>query len=86
MASIQDENDAASDAYPSIALRGESHCVHVYKAADGAWDVWLNTEVADFDGLCLGSGPTRQVAVSRAVQVLEAATELLQGPPWAGQS
>lgn len=45
------------------------------------WAVWLNTGVADFDGLCIGIGPTRDAAVADAVKVLEWAEGVLQGPP-----
>ena len=43
--------------------------------------VWLNTTVANFDGLVVAIGDSRQAAVTRAVAVLEKALEILQGPP-----
>lgn len=45
---------------------------------DGDWTVWLNTEVADFDGLVLGVGATRDLAVSNAVASVEAIERVLQ--------
>lgn len=70
------EQDTASEAYPSVALStGER--LHVFRMSDG-WQVWLNTEVADFDGVCVASGDIRDDAVSQAVAVFEAAAEMLQ--------
>lgn len=58
--------------------------LHVYRqgGATGEWEVWLNTETADFDGLCVAVGSTYAAAVAEAVTVFERAAELLQGPPW----
>lgn len=36
----------------------------------GAWEVWLNTEVQQFDGLCIGYGLTREQALIDAQQTL----------------
>ena len=41
-------------------------------------EVWLNTEIQDFDGLCVGSGDD---PVQDAVRNLEQALATLQGPP-----
>jgi hypothetical protein len=47
----------------------------------GEWQVWLNTEARhDFSGLAIGSGATRAEAVRTAVETLERAVEVLQGP------
>ena len=70
--------DVASQKYPSVPIR-TGHRLHICRN-DGYWVAWLNTEVADFDGLCLATGSTRDVAVARAVAVLEAALEELQKP------
>jgi len=43
----------------------------------GHWQVWLNTEVADFDGLCIGSGRTREAAIKDAQRVLISARSRL---------
>lgn len=45
--------------------------------SDGEWEVWL-------DGLCVSVGPTRDVAVAKAVESLEAAVEELQ--KWPGEA
>jgi len=47
---------------------------------DGAFEVWLSTEVDPFDGLCIGDGTTRDIAVANAVKTLEAALEELRMP------
>lgn len=47
----------------------------------GDWTVWLNTDIDDYDGICLGIGVDRNAAVADAVKVLEAAVEALQAPP-----
>jgi len=55
------------------------HNVHVVVDASGnVEEVWLNTEVSDFDGLCIGSGTN---ALQDAVHTLERALEILQSPP-----
>lgn len=38
-------------------------------------EVWLDTEVADFDGICLGCGTTREEALLDAKEELEAALD-----------
>jgi hypothetical protein len=40
--------------------------------------VWLNTEVGDFDGLCIGTGNTQYDAVCNAVGTLDAAARKLR--------
>src|ERR1041385_4304153 len=47
---------------------------------DGFFEVWLNTEVSDFDGIHVGEGETRDAAVADAVKTLEAAVAALQQP------
>jgi hypothetical protein len=70
--------DTASQDYPSVKLpTGE--CLHIFQM-DGEWEVWLNTEVSDFDGICVGSAVTRDEAVAAAVEVFEAALDRLQQP------
>ena len=54
--------------------------IHVYQEG-GEWCVWLNTEASNFDGLCIGIGATRDLAVTQAVQALEAIVDFLQEPP-----
>jgi hypothetical protein len=72
------EADDASARHPSIRVGGCS--LHICEI-EGHWQVWLNTEDADFTGLCISSRKTRQKAVGEAVRTLEAALDRLQGPP-----
>ncbi len=51
----------------------------------GEFAVWLDTEVADHDGLCLALGATRDAAVADAVADLESRLAELQLPPSAFQ-
>lgn len=75
--SIGAMNDLASRTYPAREVEG--HRLHVYEQG-GAWHVWLNTEVSDFDGVCIAVAPTYDDAVGQAVRVLEACVEMLQEP------
>lgn len=52
----------------------------------GPFAVWLDTEVADHDGLCIGLGDTRDAAVADAVKDLEARLAELQLPQSAFQT
>ena len=71
---------AASERHPAVTLPTGQR-LHVFKnGADGAWDVWLNCEDADFTGICVAVKPTRQLAIAEAVRVFEAAVEQLQSP------
>lgn len=45
----------------------------------GKSTVWLNTELSDFDGLCIGMGVNEAEALLDAVTALEALTEAIQG-------
>ncbi len=47
---------------------------------DNCWAVWLDTEVADYDGICLGVGATRAAAVEEAKRELYAALRVLAEP------
>jgi hypothetical protein len=81
---VENEYRKASREQPSVEVEG--YGVHVCQIESdreigGPWGVWLNTEVADFDGICLGVGTTRNEAVGKAVKLLEAVTDFLQGPP-----
>jgi hypothetical protein len=73
-----DRHAAASDTYPSSLVAG--HRLHVFKWDVNDWQVWLNTEEMDFDGICIGVGQTRGKAVAEAVIALEAVLEKLQEP------
>lgn len=70
--------DMASERYHSVPV--EDHGLHIFEIR-GEWEVWLNCEDADFTGLCLSIGLTRDAAVAQAVAVLEAVLEALQQPP-----
>lgn len=52
---------------------------HLHVTPEG--HVWLNTEVANYDGLCIGFGDTPEASLANAVQTLERALECLQAPP-----
>ncbi len=75
---LRDAQDVASTKYPAIVLpRGNR--LHVCRH-EHHWQIWLNTEAGDFDGLCIGAASTRDRAVAFAVGVLESALEELQKP------
>lgn len=80
ISTIQRDNDALSEAFPSVEVHGRG--LHVYQDHGGGWCVWLNTECADFDGLCISVGSTRDKAIAGAVEILEAIVEQLQKPAW----
>ena len=42
------------------------------------WDIWLDTEVAERDGLCIGVGQTRAAAIEDAISDLEEALVVLR--------
>lgn len=46
--------------------------LHVIGSTDDV-EVWLNTEVADFDGICIGGGESRKQAIADAITTLEQA-------------
>lgn len=47
----------------------ESHGIHVTGLENDVM-VWLNTEIADFDGLCIGSAGNRLMALTQAETTL----------------
>lgn len=81
----EDDQDAAMSAvdeaiarFPSTLVAG--HRLHVCQI-DGEWQLWLNTEEAEFTGLCLTAGATREVVVAEAIESLEAVIATLKGQP-----
>lgn len=52
------------------------HELHLSHDADG-FDCWLNTLIADFDGIYLAAGTTIEEAMVNAAVVLELAIEAL---------
>lgn len=60
----------------------ERHNVNGYDlhvtGEDDDVEIWLNTEVADFDGLCIGGGESRQKAVEEAIRTLEGVLGVLR--------
>jgi hypothetical protein len=66
-----------NDSNERLALDGR--VLHISKRG-GFYEVWLNTEAADFDGLHIGEGETRDAAVADAVKTLESAVAALQQP------
>lgn len=69
--------DRAVEQYPSVLVEG--HLLHVCEM-DGHWQVWLNTEDAEFTGLCVSAETTRDAVVAEAVRVFEAVVAELQKP------
>ncbi len=68
--------DIASRDYPAMILStGER--LHVFKDEDG-WHVWLNTEMVDFDGICVASAESRSEAVLQALNVFNVAAFTLR--------
>ena len=51
--------------------------VKVYRDS-GDWDVWMNTGIADHDGICLSSGRSRQAAIEEALHSLLIHAETLR--------
>lgn len=61
------------------------HHLDIFKEGEDQWDVWLDTEVAEYDGICLGCGETQTEAVIDAIETLEHALRgarqlVAQGP------
>lgn len=54
------------------------HDLHIHSSADDDWEVWLNTEVQDYDGLCVGCGNSREKALADAAETFEAAARILR--------
>lgn len=63
IAKVMDAQEQASTDYPSILVDG--HRLHIC-LTDRRWEVWINTDERDFDGLCIASAPTRAGAVAAA--------------------
>lgn len=62
-------------------LELNSNRLHIISEMSNDFEVWLNTEIADFDGLCIGCGPTREKAVYDAAILLERASRALRTTP-----
>lgn len=54
-----------------------AHRLHVFEA-HGYVDVWLDTEVDDRDGICLGSDANRRAALMQAKVELEHALDRVE--------
>lgn len=52
--------------------------IHVWRDPDGGHEVWLNTDIADFDGLCVASANERKPAIAEAIKALLMAIEDLR--------
>lgn len=63
----------------STHLNLDGNRIHIVSEAENDFEVWLNTNVGDFDGLCIGCGQTRQGAVDDAARVLKQALQKLTG-------
>ena len=55
--------------------------INIVEHTDGGVEVWADVPGADMEGIIVGVGQTRDVAVADAVRTLEALTEQLQSPP-----
>lgn len=55
-----------------------SNQVHIVSETPNGYEVWLNTDVGDFDGLCIGCGESREAAVADAISVLEEGVRALK--------
>jgi hypothetical protein len=56
--------------------------LHIFEDEGGAgWAVWFNTEVSNFDGLCIGTGTTRAEALQVATNVLTDALKQIEERP-----
>lgn len=60
--------DAGNHERIKAGKNGE-YILHVFRDGE-MWEVWLNTEVKDFDGLCVGVGPSRDLAMRDAFNTL----------------
>lgn len=52
-----------------LAITATGHKLHIFWDGD-MWEVWLNTEVEDFDGICIGSGKFKEDALEDAMLTL----------------
>ena len=59
-------------------LELDGNQIHVSAESENDWQVWLNTDVTDFDGLCIGCGESRQEAVADAIAVLDEGLRVLR--------
>lgn len=59
-------------------IRLDSNVLHIRQEGDNDYEVWLNTESQDFDGLCIGCGSTEDAAMKDAEVVLLDAAFALQ--------
>lgn len=55
-----------------------SNQVHIISETPNDYEVWLNTDVGDFDGLCIGCGASRKAAITDAIYVLESGAQALK--------
>lgn len=59
-------------------LEFKSHKIHILSERFGDFEVWLNTEVMDYDGLRVGCGTSREAAIEDAATTLEKAALALR--------
>lgn len=55
----------------SERLKLDGNTIHILSEQPNDFEVWLNTDVGDFDGLCIGCGQSREEAVAGAISVLD---------------
>ncbi len=63
IAKVMEAQEKASANYPAVLIDG--HRLHVCET-DRRWEVWVNTDERDFDGICIAVGSSRDSAVGSA--------------------
>lgn len=62
-----------------IPIADGERVVHVRGNNQAGYQVWLNREGQDFDGVLLATGTDKREAVETALEVLEESIEVLRG-------
>ena len=65
-------HSAPTPTQPTVAANRATHRINVLDL-DGRPQIWLDTEIAECDGICLGSGNTLAAAKADALEELAAA-------------
>lgn len=60
----ESEQERASRLYPSQVAGAQR--LHIWCGSDGVWEVWVNTDERDFDGVCVARGDSRAAVVQAA--------------------
>lgn len=59
-------------------LELDGNRIHILSEQPNDFEVWLNTDAGDFDGLCIGYGESRDEAITSALAVLEEGVRALR--------